>query len=260
MAQVLPSGRVVWTSRIEGQLGTGSAGLRLSETGGLALPFYEGRLKSSGKLHQSNSLVAALQFESITDGLWEMRTSVGSFDGFVERQSSHVTKNNGRAEYSESFEAPAIATKDFNWSCVSQLDFSAANFCVWNGATKAGLFRHFSLTQAAALESTPRMCILQLEDPPEGTPYIWGVSISSTGAIRVTPRGEGQPNLSLRFDKVRGEFTGFYFSSTDKTRRTVVGAAILDQTEDLVRAHGWVEHNALPSTKTTAWKLELAQP
>jgi hypothetical protein len=206
------------------------------------------------------TLVAALQFESIADGLWEMRTSVGSFDGFVERQSSHVTKNNGRAEYSESFEATALATKDFNWSCVSQLDFSAANFCVWNGATKAGLFRHFSLTQAAALESTPRMCILQLEDPPEGTPYIWGVSISSTGAIRVTPRGEGQPNLSLRFDKVRGEFTGFYFSSTDKIRRTVVGAAILDQTEDLVRAHGWVEHNALPSTKTTAWKLELAQP
>ena len=259
LAQVLASGRVLWASRLEGQAGTGSAGLRLNEAGALVAPFYEGRLKSSGKLHQSNSLLAALQWESLADGLWEMRPSVGLVAGSVERQSSHVTKNDGRAEYSESFEAAALETKDFNWSCVAQLDLSAGNFCVWNGSTKPGLFQHFSLTQKAALESTPRILTLALKDPAEGTPYVWSVSISSTGAIRVTPWSTGQPPLSLRFDKVRGEFTGSYVSPSDKIRRTIVGEAILDPTEDLLRAHGWVELNALPATKTAAWKLELVQ-
>jgi Immunoglobulin I-set domain len=260
LAQVLVSGRVLWASRLEGQAGTGSAGLRFNEAGALVAPFYEGRLKSSAKLHQSNSLLAALQWESLADGLWEMRTGVGLAAGSVERQSSHVTKNNGRAEYSDSFEAVGLETKDFNWSCVAQLDLSAGNFCVWNGSMKAGLFQHFSLTQASALESTPRILTLALEDPAEGTPYLWKVSLSITGAIRVTPLGAGLPNLTLRFDRVRGEFTGSYVSSFDKIRRTIVGAAILDPTEDLLRAHGWVELNALPATKSAAWKLELLQP
>jgi hypothetical protein len=188
-----------------------------------------------------------------------MRPSVGLVAGSVERQSSHVTKNDGRAEYSESFEAAALETKDFNWSCVAQLDLSAGNFCVWNGSTKPGLFQHFSLNQASSEESTPRILTLALEDPAEGTPYVWSVSISSSGAIRVTPWSAGQPSLSLRFDKVRGEFTGSYVSPSDKIRRTIVGAAILDPTEDLLRAHGWVELNALPATKSAAWKLELVQ-
>jgi hypothetical protein len=260
LAQVLASGRVVWTSRLEGQSGSGTAGLRLNQEGALVAPFYEGRLKSSGKLHQSNSLLAAFQLEPLADGLWGIRASVGFADGFIERQSSHVTKTTAKAAYSESFEATALDTKDFNWSCVAQLDLSASNFCVWNGSTKTGLFQHFSLTQAAASESTPRICTLQLEDPTEGTPYSWSVSISNTGAIRVTPLSTGQPTLSLRLDKMRGEFTGSYVSATDKTRRTLVGTAILDPTEDLLRAQGWVEVNALPATKSAAWKLELVQP
>jgi hypothetical protein len=189
-----------------------------------------------------------------------MQTCVGLANGFVERQSSHVTKNNGRAEYSEAFEDAALETKDFNWSCVAQLDLSAENFCVWNGSTKAGLFQHFSSTQSAASESTPRLLILALKDPAEGASLSWRVSLSSTGAIRVTPDIVGQPSLTLRFDKVRGEFSGSYVSSSDKARRNIFGAAIRDPSEDLLRAHGWVELNALPATKTASWKLELFQP
>jgi hypothetical protein len=260
LAQVLASGRLLWASRLEGQSGSGSAGLRLNEEGALAAPFYEGRVKTSAKLHQSNSLMAALQFDCLAEGTWGVRTSVGSSEGFIERQSSYVTKNNGRPEYSEAFEEQARETKDFNWSCVTILDLNAGNFCAWNGSTKAGLFQHFSLSQPVGSESAPRFCTLHLEDPAEGTPYSWGVSISNTGAIRLTAQGASQPALSLRFDKMRGEFTGSYVSSADKIRRTLVGAAILDPAESLLRAHGWVELNTLPATKTAAWKLELAQP
>jgi len=260
LTQVLASGRVLWTSRIEGHSGSGTAGLRLNDAGALVASFYEGRLTSTTKQHHSNSLLAALQLGSLSDGLWTMQTSVGLANGFVERQSSHVTKNNGRAEYSEAFEDAALETKDFNWSCVAQLDLSAENFCVWNGSTKAGLFQHFSSTQSAASESTPRLLILALKDPAEGASLSWRVSLSSTGAIRVTPDIVGQPSLTVRFDKVRGEFSGSYVSSSDKARRNIFGAAIRDPSEDLLRAHGWVELNALPATKTASWKLELFQP
>lgn len=260
LTQVLASGRVLWTSRIKGYSGSGAAGLRLNDAGALVTLFYERRLTSTTKLHHSNSLLATLQLIPLSDGLWTLRMGVGSASGFVERQSSYFTKNSGRAEYSQAFENGALETKDFNWSCVAQLDLSGENFCMWNGSTKAGLFQHFSSTQAAASESTPRVLTLALEDPAEGTPYLWKVSISSTGSIRVTPEVVGQPALTLRFDKTRGEFTGFYTSPSDKLRRSLFGAAILDPADDLLRAHGWSELNALPATKTAPWRLELPQP
>jgi hypothetical protein len=260
LTQILASGRVLWASRIEGHSGSGTAGLRLNDEGALVASFFEGRQTSTTKLHHSNSLAAALQLDSLPDGRWTLRSSVGPANGFVERQSSHVTKSNGRAEYTGAFEDGALETKDFNWSCAVQLDLSAENFCVWNGGTKAGLFRHFSLTQADAAESTPRQLTIAIEDPAEGTAYSWRVSMSSTGAVRVTPQFGGQPNLTLRFDKLRGEFSGSYIGPSDKLRRTMIGVAILDPAEELLRAHGWVELNAIPATKTAAWKLELAQP
>jgi hypothetical protein len=136
LTQVLPSGRVLWVSRLAGFSGSGSAGFRMDESGALCAPLYEGRLIRSAKLHQSHSLLAVLRWDHTANGLWRLTPSVGARDGVIERQSAYVAVTNRSAEYSKKFQAPAAGTEDFNWASVTHLDLSAGNFCWWNGATK----------------------------------------------------------------------------------------------------------------------------
>ncbi len=261
-AQVLSSARVLWVSRVTGQSGSGSSGLHLEEAGALIASLYEGRLVSTPKLHQSNSLLGALQLDPLESGGWKLHTRVGYGTGTLERQTSYLSKTNGQPEYSEWLDPAYQGTKSANWTGTSRLDLSADGSGAWVGATKAGLFRHFSLNPAAVEQSSPRICRLSVADPSGQTSYSWLVSLSSTGGVRSMPESFGQPALLLRFDKLRGEFSGSYVPNApdDRLRRTIVGAALFEPSEQNVRAHGWVELNAIPATRTSAWRLEPVSP
>ncbi|NBV35151.1 MAG: hypothetical protein EBR81_15505, partial [Proteobacteria bacterium] len=61
LAQVLSTGKVLWTSRMKGTLGTGSTGLRVTSDG-LNASFYEGRVSSTSASLKSTSVLGSLNF------------------------------------------------------------------------------------------------------------------------------------------------------------------------------------------------------
>ncbi len=260
MIQVLPSGRALWASRLKGQSGGGSAGFRLMDATTLEAPLYEARLSTSARLHQANGLLATLSLDLTQNGEWGPRCSVGTQDGFVERQSAYVFKNNGRAEYSERFAFSAQGTKDFNFCGVRRLNFSESYFCRWDHNTQSSLFTHFSLPQGLVNEVMPENCTLTVKNPTGGTLYEWGVRVQRTGSIHVIPKHEAQPTLNLSFEKQSGKFHGTYFSFEDNRRHALVGTVILSPRESQLRARGWIELDEPHLLRTADWSIQLKLP
>ena len=260
MMQVLSSGRVLWVSRLKSHLGSGSAGFRLMDAITLVAPLYEGRSSTNARLHHANGLLATLSLNLLTNDDWATRLSVGSEDGFVERHSSYVFKNNGRAEYSERFDFSALGTRDFNWSGMSRLNFSEGYFCRWDRNTNKGWLKHFGFSQGIADETTLGNCTLTVKSSTGAALYEWGISISRAGSVHVIPKNEGQPVFKLSLEKWSGKFRGWYFSPEDDRWHTVVGSAIRSPRESLLRARGWIEMDELPAVRTTDWSIDMVLP
>ncbi|NBV86857.1 MAG: hypothetical protein EBS01_11505 [Verrucomicrobia bacterium] len=98
MVQLLTTGKIVWMSRTKGVLGTGSAGLRLSE-GGVSAAFYEGRLSSTPTAWKTTSLLGNLDFAADSvSGDWVGHFDSDALPGRVERHASYIF----RSGYNES--------------------------------------------------------------------------------------------------------------------------------------------------------------
>lgn len=260
--QVLPSGRVLWASRLKDESGSGAAGFRCMDPMTLVAPFYEARCSTNSRLHRANSLLGTLSLDLRADAGWSTRLSVGTEDGFVERQSSYVVKNNGRAEYSDRFAFSATATKEFNWCGRRRLNFSEDYFCRWDCDTHFRSRAHFWFSQGTADGMPLGNCMLTVKSSTGETLYEWGVSVAPTGSVHVIPKNESQPTLQLSFEKVRGTFRGWFVSPDDNGWRALVGTVIRAprENENLLRARGWIEMGDLPALKTATWSLELAPP
>lgn len=258
LIQVLPTGRVLWTSRQSASAGSGSAGLSLQPDSTLVAQFFEGRSLSPMAAYSSTSLFGRLCFTK-TGAVWAPSLSAGYWDGRLERQSSYISKLNKKVNYdSLKFDPGSAFSAAFNWTGVTLLDFGGGA-CLWNGTAKDWL-KFFGDSSVTA-----PVLYLTAEDPAgEGGVFIWSLTLSSAGVIKTTtysPGGSLQPALSLRLDRTKGEWTGSYLPSNSKIRRTLVGASVLPQdAQDPLRAEGWVELGVLPAIRTTAWKLENTQP
>jgi hypothetical protein len=260
LMRVLSSGRVLWVSRLKSESGSGSAGFRLMDGTTLVAPLCEARFLTNARLHQANGLLATLSLNLLTNGEWATRLSVGSEDGFVERHSSYVFKNNGRAEYSERFGFSALGTRDFNWSGMSRLNFSEGYFCRWDRNTNQGWLKHFGFSQGIADETTLGNCTLTVKSSTGAALHEWSISISRAGSVHVIPKNEGQPVLKLSLEKWSGKFRGWYFSPEDDRWHIVVGSAIRSPRESLLRARGWIEMDELPAVRTTDWSMDMELP
>ena len=259
MMQVLSSGRVLWVSRLKSESGSGSAGFRLMDDTTLVAPLCEARFLTNARLHQAKGLFATLSLV-LTNGEWATRMSVGSEEGFIERHSSYVAKNNGRAEYSEAFGLLALGTKDFNWSGISRLNFSEGYFCRWDRDNNLGLLTHFGSSQAMADDGALGSHTLTVQSPSGEALHEWVISIRRAGSVQVTPEKESQPALKLSLEKSSGIVRGWYFSREDNRWRVVIGAAIRSPKEPLLRARGWIEMDELPAVRTTNWTMDTVRP
>lgn len=260
LMRVLSSGRILWVSRLKSQLGSGSAGFRLMGATTLVTPLYEGRYSTNARRHQANGLLATLSLDLLTNGEWATRLSVGSEDGFVERHSSYVFKNNGRAEYTEKFGLSALGTGDFNWSGMSRLNFSEGYFCRWDRNTSQGWLAHVGFSHGIADETTFGNCTLTVKSSTGAALYEWDIGISQAGAVHVMPKIEGQPLLKLSLENRSGKFRGWYFSPEDNRWHVVVGSAIRSPRDSLLRARGWIEMDELPAVRTTDWTIDIVLP
>ena len=261
LIQVLPSGQVLWTTRMPGYTGSGAGFLKVKEFASghsLEMPLYEARSVSNNVQLNTTSLLGELRFnQDNATGQWAVRVQNGATDDGLERQSCYLTKQTLKGKrvpvYSEgafnlNAKQPSGFTSNFNWTGVNPLDFSDQRDTSWSPST--GIW-----SLQPALKKAPLYLIA--EDPGTGLNYVWNVSLSSTGLVRATPTVQSastQPGLTLRMDATLGEWTGFY-EGADRVRRNLFGV-ILPQGEptDPI-ADGWIEAGALPGMRVGAWRL-----
>lgn len=261
--QVLATGRVLWTTNLPGYAGAGSAGLAAADAETLVAQFYEGRTVLGSKNLSTNSLLGFLQLSKSDQTAWRAGFVGESGEGSLERQASFITRvqSNGRPTltYSnDAFSTPYDATS--NWSVARKIEFEAGDGCRWAGSTSTGL----SAFLWPETGTTGKPFEVSVTDPFSDELFSWGVTVSTTGVVRVSPLTVGalQPVLTLRLDRAKGLWSGSYsWSGADPervpkgVRRNLFGASVQSQGSASTRAKGWIEVGTLPSTKTASWEL-----
>jgi hypothetical protein len=254
LAQLLPTGRTVWMSRQKGVLGTGSAGVRITDNG-LASAFYEGRSVSTTKLLKTMSLIGDLNFAwDSTAGSWSAHFGSDALPNKLEKQESYVSRSGGKPAYND--------VDGTNWTGVSVLDFSSDEGVRWGNSTVLKVPEFLSGTNG------PLFLKLSTQDPlpdKDGNPvvYDWRISVSAAGKVSavslVNDLGALSPKIVLNLDRQRGEFSGYYSSNSSGKllRRNVYGCALRSDSVDSLRARGWMECGALPAVSAGAWELKL---
>jgi hypothetical protein len=254
LAQVLSTGKVLWTSRMKGTLGTGSTGLRVTSDG-LDASFYEGRVSSTSNSLKSRSLVGSLNFVwDSTSGSWSSNFGSDTLPRKIEKQASCVSKTGGRLVFNDAQDSTGV----------TELDFSNQDGVRWGNTTVTTVPAFLS---GGTLNASP--FILNAQDPPDSdgntASYTWNVSVTAAGRVLTTSTtdetGVLSPRLLLTLNRQNGEFTGYYMSniSGKNVRRNIYGCGFISQTDDALRARGWVESGALPTLSTGGWTLQLGQ-
>jgi sugar lactone lactonase YvrE len=241
LAQVLASGKVLWSTRLTGYSGSGSAGLDTSNPLQIVAPFYESRLVAGGTLTTASALLGRLVWEPTLSQSWNVSIGAGTLANRLEKHASQLAGSRSGTAFVPVYEQAKFDT-GANGASVQLLDFRDQIESGWGA------------TPIAALFPVERALTLRVSDPltQPATEFSWNVTVSSSGVVRSTGVANGgltAPTLSLRLDQTRGEWLGSYVSGG--IRRTLTGAALELPTE---RGRGWVEIGP----NTGRWRLELA--
>ena len=250
LAQLLPTGKLLWFSRLNGSFGTGSAGLRVTPEG-LSASFYEGRSSSSASLLKTTSILGDLNFAfDSTSGAWSSAFGSTALPEKVEKQASNGAISSGTLA---------------NHTGVTTLDFSNGDGVRWESGTLSGGSAFLSMAKLLPLKLKLSVHDVLPDAGGAAVSYAWNISIASTGKVTAIPlgdvRGTFAPRLTFALDRTRGEFTGYYISGgTGKTvRRNLYGSALTSSLDELLRARGWVESGVAPALSTGGWTLKLGQ-
>lgn len=250
-AQIAPGGKVLWSSRLPGYSGTGSASLTPAEGAGVCAALYEGRTVSSPKLFSTNSLLGQLNFQPDSAGSpWTATLGSDLQPACMERQHTKIVRTPPAASVAGA--APV--------SEVSRISFDPADSCFWPGSRPP--VAPFLPTGAPLELSLKDTSLLDTNGQP--TSHTWMVTLSTRGTTTVSgvPRnGVLPPQLILRFDRDRGEWSGGYMLPGN-VKRTLFGAASPCRLDHAVRSAGWVEDttgsNSAPGM--ILWKLTAPEP
>jgi hypothetical protein len=227
LIQVLSSGKLLWTTRTPGYLGTGSAILNGFDLTTLVAPFYETRSTTSYR----QSLYGWLSFAQDEDSNW--KATIGSGDAGAKLEKLYYCKN-------AALEGPEIQ------SSVVFLPFNDSNGCRWAGSATPPIPPYLTgSTVSMSLNDT---------NPELGLVYNWTPSFSTTGTAVLTPSASDttpKPSaLQFKLYKATGELKGT-FVGLDKKRRNILGVAFgLD-----LAARGWVETGTFPILHLSDWSI-----
>ena len=226
LIQVLSSGKLLWTTRTPGYLGTGSAILNGFDLTTLVAPFYETRSATSYR----QSLYGWLSFAQDENATW--KAAIGSGDAGAKLEKLYYCKN--------------AALDGGIQNGVVFLAFNDANGCRWAGSAAPSIPSYLTAsTISMSLNDT---------NPDLGLVYNWIPTFSATGtAALIPPTSDTTPKpsaLQFKLYKATGELKGSFIGS-DKKRRNILGVAFgLD-----VAARGWVETGTFPILQLSDWSI-----
>jgi len=222
LIQVLPSGKLLWTTRTPGYLGTGSAILNGFDLTTLVAPFYETRSTTSYR----QSLYGWLSFAQDEDSTW--KAAIGSGDAGAKLEKLYYCKNSALDEGVK--------------SALLVLPFNEGNGCRWAGSAAPSIPSYLTASTISMSLNDP--------NPDLGLFYNWTPTFSASGTVVLTSSGTKPSALQLKLYKATGELKGSFIGS-DKQRRTISGVAFgLD-----VAARGWAETGTFPILQLNDWSI-----
>jgi hypothetical protein len=242
LAQVLNSGKVLWTTRLTGYSGGGSSGLNTTNPLQFVAPLFESRAATVGTQSSAVALFGRFVWEPTLLQSWNASISVGTLTNRLEKQASQLSGTLTEVGFKPVYTQGNFDDRS-NGTSVQLLDFRDQLESGWGTTPLSELF------------PAERALTLRLQDPltQPAAELIWNVTVSASGSVRatgLTNNGQAVPPLSLRLDRTRGEWLGSYIFGG--VRRTLAGAALEIPTE---RGRGWVEIGP----DSGRWRLELAR-
>lgn len=244
--QVLSTGRLLWLTRKTGYNGSGSAMMRMLDSGTLNSSFYETRTTSSRSSLSTNTLLGQIYLTRTTDAMWNVAVGVTSGTGMLEQQGGGVARASGSLRFDKSVG---------NVSSVKTIPFANLDGAPWSTPSLNMLLELFKQSETFRI-TVPN----PLASGSVGATFQWNVTFSAGGAARATaiPQpGIIVPPLSLRFDKANALFSGLYISPADRLRRNLYGTLSINPT---FSARGWTEIIAAQTLSAADWSLVPAQP
>lgn len=244
LLQVLPSGRVVWTSRFPGYVGCGSATLNTNDPANPSFDLYEARAQSNASILKTNTWLAQIGFKTLADNT--RQAQIGS--GKLERHCCYVGKlpavNGSSVRY--------MFNPQTHWGGVSLVDFSRGDGVRWAKGVVSGL-------PAFLMTNTPmRLTVSDSQmDGNLGT-YAWDLNVSPAGLVKATGIASDQsapPFLKFHLDKTSGELLGSY--AVNGVRRSVFGVALRADESARTMGRGWIEMHGVTRVAPMKWRLEL---
>jgi hypothetical protein len=245
LSQILPTGRVVWTTRMLGVSGSGSGMLTAFDPSSPSFSLFQAQASSAVR-YTANVLMGQINFRQYWDESWKISAGSEALDGRIERQSSFTNRQRVGGMVVPVYSAELEAESSHG---VQTIDFMQEEGVRWSGISSSAL----------ALLGIEKTMQLSLEDPEktvagEQSSFSWLVTLSKTGALRTTPvSGSGSPPLSLRLDALRGEFSGTYFFRG--TRRSLYGLALPSESDPSQLGRGWLERGFAPTVRKESWLL-----
>ena len=260
LVQTLPSGRLVWSTKMPDYSNTGSALAIVTADGGVSAAFYEGKTSKPYEGSAVNSLIGSLNILRPQDPSSKWRICPGDvhFPDALDWQSSLSA-----TQVTEVVEGGAAAASHVPFCERGLIQFTSEQSCQWSRRDNATASQQ-GPELAAIFSSGP--AILTLRDfsrtDAAGAPtlYTWNVSHSGRGltASGLSTNGVYPPALSLRLARDRGEITGFY-GAPGATQRQLKGAALITEGPRL-SAGGWIEPGAADGANLSTWSIQMVAP
>jgi hypothetical protein len=236
LVQLLTSGRVLWTSRLTRYSGSGSASLTAPSGNLLVAALYEGRAVSAATGLTSNALFGELRLTRTLAG-WEAALE----EDRLEHARTKVSGSRQESRFVAAYSATDFAS-GAQFSDVRNVDFGNAFEYRVPTSMVGSLF-------GAGLPALRLIATDPLGGGSAG--FSWNVTVSASGVVRtsgIVTGGVTPPVLSLRLDRLRGDWSGSYTSGG--VRRSLIGC-VLDAPSS--RGRGWFE----TESGSGRWELRL---
>lgn len=246
LSQVLPTGRVAWTTRMLGVAGSGSGMINAMDPENPSFSLFQAQASAAAR-YTAKVLMGQINFRRDWDDAWKISAGSEALNGRMERHSSCAKRQRVGGVMVPVYSADLEAE---NSDGVQALDFIQEECVRWSGIS----------TSALALVGFEKTLQLSLDDPEKTvagkqSSFSWNVTLSKTGALRTTPvAGSESPLLSLRLDTVRGEFLGSYVFRG--ARRSLYGLALPRESDPSQLGRGWIERGIAPTVEKEAWLLK----
>jgi hypothetical protein len=236
LVQVLASGRALWTSRLSGYSGSGSASLTAPTGTLLVAALSESRSTLGSTTLTTDALLGELRFTRTLAG-WELALDKDRLENprtrlVGSRQTAGFVASYNASDFASGAQVTGVRVINFTDALDYRVDTA------WLG----GLFG----------SNQPGLLLISADPLAGGSAgFRWNVTVSDAGLVRtsgIAAGGVSPPLLSLRLDRVRGEWSGSYVSGG--VRRSLIGC-VLDGPS--ARGRGWFE----TGSNAGRWELRL---